>query len=102
VLSESSGAEKDLVRRCLQSAVSGELFDLNESEYHIGMSEIDLRRVVAAYPAIDDTRYESHGFLALDLCLSLASQARRSGSLSLIPESASVIEMIRAKIIGRK
>jgi hypothetical protein len=102
MFSELSGAEKDVAYRCLQSAVNGDLFPLEESKYHIGMSESDLRRVLASYPRIDDTRYESHSFLALDLCLSLASVARRSGPLALVPESSGEIEALRIKILGGK
>jgi hypothetical protein len=97
-----NGAEKDVAYRCLQSAVNGDLFPLEQAEYHVGMSESDLRRVLAAYPHVDDTRYESHGFLALDLCLALASAARRSGSLPLVPESATEIETVRMKVVGEK
>jgi len=102
MFSELSRAEKDVAYRCLQSAVNGDLFPLDESKHHIGMSESDLRRVLASYPDIDDTRYESHGFLALDLCLSLASVARRSGPLAIVPESPREIETIRMKILGGK
>jgi hypothetical protein len=97
-----SGAEKDVAYRCLQSAVNGDLFPLEDVTYQIGMSESDLRRVLASYPNIDDMRYESHGFRALDLCLSLASVARRSGPLTLVPEGPDEIETIRMKILGGK
>jgi hypothetical protein len=102
MFAELNGAERYLAYRCLQSAVNGDLFPLEESNYHIGMSESDLRRVLASYPHIDDTRYESHGFLALDLCLALAIAARRTGSLALVPERASEIESVRMKVLGGK
>ncbi len=102
MFAELSGAEKDVVYRCLQSGANGDLFPVEESEYHVGISESDLRRVLSSYPRIDDTRYESHGFLALDLCLSLASVARRSGPLALVPESPAEIERIRMKALGGK
>jgi hypothetical protein len=99
---ELSGAEKDVAYRCLQSALNGDLFPLEESKYHIGMSEADLRRVLASYPRIEDMRYEADGFLALDLCLSLASVARSSGPLALVPESSAEINRIRMKAVGAK
>ena len=102
MFSELSAAEKDVAYRCLLSALNGDLFPLEESKYHIGMSESDLRRVLASYPRIDDMRYESHGFLALDLCLSLASVARTSGPLALVPESSDEIKRIRMKALGAK
>ena len=97
-----SEPEKDVAYRCLQSAVHGDLFPLEESEYHVGLTEAALKQVVASYPRMNDTRYESAGSLALDLCLSLARVARRSGPLALVSESADEIERIRMKILGGK
>ena len=102
MFSELSSSEKDLTLRCLQSAAIGDLFLLSEAEYQIGMTVQDLERVVKAYPLIDDSRYDSHASLALDLCLANASRARRAAPLPLIPEPASEIDVIRMKIIGGK
>lgn len=102
MFSELRNDEKELALRCLASAARGDLFPIEDIEHHVGMSADDLAGLIGAYPDVDDSRYESIGFRALDLCLAHAARVRAGRDVPGVPETPREIEAVRMKVIGGK
>jgi hypothetical protein len=109
-LTELTAGERRVVLACLEAAAAGELFPMAETRQHIGVERDELLRLVQQFPAIDDSRYESTAFLAIDRSMLEAMKTARKGRLPSWPWkrrrlaglSRDRIDEVRLKWMGGK